>query len=152
MSDEIKAPPSGTPLGNDALGALLSNPETLGKLRQVLVGLTQSAATTVPPDTENATEASPDSQSPTAGSTDGLSALLSNPAVLEKLPQMLALIKPMLGTAEPRAPSAPQSESHEACRDRLLLALKPFLSSRRCEAIDTMLQISRLGSVFQQLK
>ena len=83
---------------------------------------------------------------------DWLGTLLSNPEMMEKLPQMIAVIKPMLASMPSPKKEEPTNDSKEHARDRLLLSLKPFLSKSRCDAIDTMLQISRLGNVFQQLK
>ena len=129
MEDEIKiggeAPSPETP-PSDALGAMLSSPALLQGLA-----------------------------SPTG---DGLSALLSNPALLARLPQIMAAIKPMLGTlpmtehggekaSERKDPPPPT-----ICREQLLLALKPFLSHERCEAVDMILRLSKLGAVFQLLK
>lgn len=83
--------------------------------------------------------------------SDGLFALLSNPEMMERLPQLISLIKPMLGTVTPTQADQKSSVT-ESERDRLLLSLKPFLSQKRCEAIDNMLRIGKLGSVLQGLK
>ena len=84
--------------------------------------------------------------------SDGLSALLSNPEMMEKLPQLISVIKPMMGTIPPPQTAQPKVSSPDAQRDQLLLSLKPFLSKKRCEAIDNMLRIGKLGSVLQGLK
>ena len=125
-----------------ALGALLhgilSNPEITKGLREAVRKENGSTSE------EGSADASP---------TDGLGALLSDPALLEKLPQMIAVMKPLLGALPQKAQEIPpNTDSPQCARDTLLLSLKPFLSPRRCEAIDTMLRINRLGSVLGNLK
>ena len=77
---------------------------------------------------------------------------------MEKLPQVIAAIRPMMAaesTATEEMRKSVAASAHPdsfASRDRLLLALKPFLSPARCEAVDTILQISRLGAVFKEIK
>jgi hypothetical protein len=148
--------------------SLLSDPEALRRMASVL-GTVLSApqtGTTTQQNTKDSAHVSadradraadagsePPASAPTSaavGATDGLSALLSNPAMLEQLPKILAVMKPML--AAPAAkPPASVSQKPEECRNNLLLALKPFLSPARCEAIDSIIRISHLGSVFSQL-
>ena len=99
----------------------------------------------------------PATESQTTLPADGLSSILSNPAVLAKLPEVMAMLKPITEAAAQTAPVSANSTPTAATpvstdRDRLLLSLKPFLSSQRCEAIDTMLRIAKLGALFQQLK
>ena len=147
MEDEIRnqsdAPKPELP-NSDALGALLSNPALLTGLMTVLGGPTGERS-----ETEGATL-------PTAVPTgDGLSSLLSNPALLARLPQVMAAIKPMMEKSATDGKGEGKELSHATpaiCREQLLLALKPFLSRERCEAVDTLLRISKLGAVFQMLK
>ena len=125
-------------------------------LVRLLGGLLSSAQKNSDPSVGQPNESTAPSAQTSAESAmgDGLSAVLSDPALLEKLPQMISVIKPLLGSV---VLPTPDSATHNAppkqnARDGLLLALKPFLSARRCEAIDTMLRINQLGTVFQQLK
>lgn len=133
------------------LGAMLSDPAFMEKLKGVLSGLQggQSGGATSAP---NQTEAAPAS----AGGqpADGLAAVLSNPAMMEKLPAIIAALKPMMESAGTPAASAPVAAkpSPEHSRETLLVALKPFLSKERGEAIDTILRLSQLGSVLGQMK
>ena len=86
------------------------------------------------------------------GMSEGLGGLLSNPAMLENLPQILAVMKPLIAAMPTPKPPDSRSHSPEDCRNNLLLALKPFLSAERCDAIDSIIRISHLGNVFSQLK
>ena len=136
-SEEKKGTP---PLAG--LEGLLSNPALMRTIGSMLGASAQTAT-------------DPQKQSNDAAhvSADGISAVLSDPAMLEKLPQMIAVIKPMLEYAVPQqTPEKPSNTSPDACRDQLLLSLKPFLSPSRCEAVDTILRIAKLGTVFQQFK
>ena len=124
----------------------LANPDLLRVLGTLLAS-PQSTRT------EQADDRPKAAMSASTGAGDGLAALLSNPEMMEKLPQLISVIKPMLGTLSPTIPPTPShAASPDADRDRLLLALKPFLSQKRCEAIDNMLRIGKLGSVLQGLK
>lgn len=128
----------------DAVKTLLSNPALLKGL-----GAAFGAMQSETPKAEGAI-------TPTAvPSVDGLSALLSNPQAMERLPQVIAAIRPLMMASSAEKQETEHSSAHTdavGCRDRLLLALKPFLSPRRCEAVDTILQISRLGAVFKEIK
>lgn len=146
MEDEIRS--EGTTPMPDALQALLANPALLKGLAGALGAMQAPSATPRPeaPDSETT--------SATVPMGDGLAALLSNPAVLEKLPQIMATMKPLMESAQPSAAAVPVAArpAPEVCREQLLQALKPFLSHERCEAIDTILRLSKLGAVFGQIK
>ena len=104
-------------------------------------------------------------QSPPNGA-DGLGAVLSNPELMAKLPQIMAMLRPMMeqqtaapppqsgnegaetpATASPIAPLKKTTDNRSA----LLLALKPFLSEDRRNAVDAMLRLSTLGDVLRRL-
>lgn len=97
---------------------------------------------------------------------DGLGAVLSNPELMAKLPQIMAILRPMMeqqtaapppqsgnegaetpATASPIAPLKKTTDNRSA----LLLALKPFLSEDRRNAVDAMLRLSTLGDVLRRL-
>ena len=80
---------------------------------------------------------------------DGISSVLGNPELMAKLPQVMEVLKPMLGQTP--APSAPKPPSPEEERDRLLLSLRPFLSKERQETLEAILKLSKLGEVLKQL-
>ena len=79
--------------------------------------------------------------------TDGLGAVLSNPELMAKLPQVMAMLRPM---TEQTSASPPQKKA-ETDRSALLLALKPFLSEDRRNAVDAMLRLSALGDVLRRI-
>ena len=97
---------------------------------------------------------------------DGLGAVLSNPELMAKLPQIMAMLRPMMEqqTAAPQpqsgnegaetpataSPIAPLKKTTDN-RSALLLALKPFLSEDRRNAVDAMLRLSTLGDVLRRL-
>lgn len=95
------------------------------------------------------------------GLTDGLQSVLSNPDLMAKLPQVMAMLRPMLengnavaGTeakteTDPSVPTPPKVPTDH--RAALLSALKPFLSDDRKHAVDAMLRISALGDVLRSL-
>lgn len=96
---------------------------------------------------ENLSESAPASSSRTPGedSADGLAAVLSNPTLMANLPGLLSGMK--LPSAAP-----PHEKTADARRRDLLLALKPFLSKSRGDAVDMILQISRLGTVLRMMR
>lgn len=94
----------------------------------------------------------------TAGLAEGLGSVLSDPELMAKLPQVMAMLRPMLdgamqgGSTEPVAKSeATPKKSPPDDRSALLLALKPFLSEDRKNAVDAILRISALGDVLRKL-
>ena len=160
MDDRTVNPPVVDPPkanGSTTLDALLANPTLLQSVAKLLGGT--SAPTQSTEDTPSPTAPAALASESTAVLSDGLAQALSDPALMEKLPQMLALLKPMLenGTqpivaeATPAIALAPSARRGQNCRDDLLLALKPFLSKERCEAVDAILRISRLGQVLRHL-
>ena len=144
--NESPSPPSG-----EALQSLLSHPDLIQRVREIL------SSPSDPPMAEAPIEknAPPEPSSPSPPPIDGLSRLLSDPTLLEKLPGILTTVKPLLSAlpamAAPPA-SGEEPKSLPACRDHLLLSLKPFLSPARRDAVDTILRIARLGEVLGQLK
>lgn len=115
---------------------------------------------------------------PTAGGisqsalSDGIGAVLRDPQMMAKLPDMIAMLKPLMGNLsasdaaavaeeKPREPeqvppsaSLPASPSGKGkgCHERriaLLCALRPYLSPRRREAIDYILRMDKMGKLFR---
>lgn len=126
----------------DLLGKLMSDPGLMQRMGEIVKTASDSHM--------QAGEDTSAKLGTSAPPLDGLSALLSNPALLEKLPSMLATVGPLLAGAS--SPIERREEKSSASqRDALLLALKPFLSQGRREAVDSILRLARLGEVLQQL-
>ncbi len=64
------------------------------------------------------------------------------PDLLSKLPALMGALGPMLG-----AGGGKKDE-----KTALLLALKPYMSPQRCDAIDKLIMLGRLGEVFRQFR
>lgn len=141
------APKSGNP--SALLSSLLSNPDLLRNVSQMLGGTNVGA--TEP--------ASPPSSPPplnSDGVAEGISRVLSNPEMMAKLPDVMKMLAPMVQGAQalPSATELPEKKEgndRRACRNELLIALKPFLSPERCHAIDMLLGLSHLGDALQKM-
>lgn len=77
----------------------------------------------------------------------GLTSLLSDSDFMAKLPGVLSMLAPAKGTDTPK-------KSHVDCDRRiaLLSALKPYMSPRRCEAIDYLIRINRMGDLIRRVR
>lgn len=153
----------GAPDVAETVRTLLSNEELMKNIRSLFA---QSAQTASQPDaTEVGSAAAPASDSekeeppvqqgellpPVAN----LQELLNEPAVAEKLPQLMAMLGPMLQHAKEEHPFVDETDSKKRNpqnRENLLRALKPFLSPGRQTAVDSIMRISQLGQILQQLK
>ncbi len=89
-----------------------------------------------------------------SGLSEGIGAVLRDPEMMAKLPDMLATLAPLMGGGGPGALSA-LGEGKEggggghSRRVALLRALRPYLSPRRREAVDYMLKMDRMGGLFR---
>ncbi len=171
MQDEKGAPEiSGTTADpKSLLTSLLSDPNLLERVKAVFKSSAQTTADSSAQETaesEPADDAEPVSNAGSPGNdradpprsqnaTDGLASILSDPAVLEKIPQVMAMLQPMTDrlSANPSVDGGSRVDiaNGSAERDRLLLALKPFLSRERQEAVDALLRIAKLGVLLKQL-
>ena len=137
---------NGQAIGNTAptvLTSLLSNPELMERVRSILQVSTSTA------NSEETQETAVASTAPALpASAEGVSSLLSNPDLMAKIPQLLSAMKPMLsaGRSQEKKELSPEEK-----RTALLLAIKPYLSPERRQAVDTVLMIARLGSILKQL-
>lgn len=147
----------GSPIGNDYLS-------------EIIKSIMNSPITDTGQSNHDAQTASSTSSSPTS---DILSALISNPDLLSKLPSLISSIKPMLdmlgrgsgsGTVPASAPSGSSNGNTEAVtasalmkkqsddrRAALLCAMKPYLSHDRQQAVDYIIKLSRLGDILKTL-
>ncbi len=66
---------------------------------------------------------------------------------------LVSAIAPLLGGGG-KAPPPKEGGRGKGCarREALLLALKPYLSSERCAAIDYLLRLSRVGDAIRSLQ
>lgn len=119
------------------LDGILSNPEMLSMISSMADKLksgTSAAESPAPQEGSSEGEAHSEAE-PTAQAASGTS----------KLPDMLGTLAPLLSTELSK--SSPQND-HRAC---LLRALKPYLSSGRCEAIEYIIKFSRLSEILKNL-
>ena len=143
---------------SDAISKFLSDPEAEKAAAELAGKMMQSANGQ---QSANGTEAE---KQPPQGDKNGgdiLSAVLDNPEFMQKMPQMLSALAPMLngaGTSQtaqatPQSlPQAPFRDSEQAKRSALLLALKPYLSPERAETVDYIIRLTGLIELFSLLK
>ncbi|MBQ7379059.1 MAG: hypothetical protein IJW70_05195 [Clostridia bacterium] len=65
------------------------------------------------------------------------------PELLGKLPMLLSAIGPMMGDKGGKGKDS---------KSALLLALKPYMSPQRCDAIDKLITFNRLSEILRQLR
>ena len=64
------------------------------------------------------------------------------PDLMGKLPALMSALGPMLGKADGKKDE----------KTALLLALKPYMSPERCDAIDKLIMFGRISEVMKQLR
>lgn len=80
---------------------------------------------------------------------EGSSGFSLSPEMIAKLPQVMSALSGITGGKD-GGTSAPKGDGGRmADRKKLLLALKPFLSPRRCEAIDSIVNIAGLSDILK---
>ena len=124
---------------SDTLASILSNPELMSKISGILDSGSQD---------DNAV---PKESEPPTGNSIGNA--LSDPALMAKLPEVISVLRPMLENGEKKG-EPPKSGGSSAGNKRmaLLYALKPYLSPRRCEAIEYFARISKMGDMIKNIK
>lgn len=128
-----------------AMESLFSDPATRERFEEMVRNLRAN----LPANGEKTSQESdppPAGDVPASAPADGLAAILSNPTLMANLPNLLAGMRPA------PAPVPAREKSPEDRRRDLLLALKPFLSKDRENAVDLILQISRLGAVLRMMR
>lgn len=154
--DEQSTPRSeNAELPKDSLSSMLSDPALLEQIGSILRSVRNSTDLDPPPKDSAAPPVSAASTATSPVMSEGISALLSHPEILRQLPQMLSLLSPMLsGKSEKILPPSGSSKGNaaETHREALLLALKPFLSPPRRDAVDGLLRIGKLGAVLRELR
>ena len=126
------SPPLASPAIADAIEKLLAHPELLATIAST-VGLGKGAPTGSPPESPSVPAEAP---LPVAA-----------PAPTGDLGDAVAALAPLLGALSGKGGS-PKSDDPRAC---LLHALKPYVSHGRAEAIDTIIQLSRVSEVLKKL-
>ena len=129
------------------LGNVLNNPAIMAQLQGVLAGMGQNSSAPPPDREEDVPSPSPEQSAPTASESEGL---MANAALMAQLPAMLGMLTSFSGgqggQGEQSNPPRPGGKSGTQ-RTALLLALKPYLSEGRCEMIDAIVNLSRLGDL-----
>ena len=129
------------------LGNVLSNPAIMAQLQGVLAGMGQNVPAPSTGREGDAPAPASEQTLPTAEESEGL---MANAALMSQLPAMLGMLTSLSGgqggqSGQSHAPhSGGKSGTH---RTALLLALKPYLSEGRCEMIDAIVNLSRLGDL-----
>lgn len=165
-------------LGSVAGGSEVSADSAANSIAAGAAGLfTGNASATSPGSTQstavNASAASPGSTQNAAANTaadpppsaqsgifsperlSALSSLLSDNELLRRLPGVLSMLSPGADKSVPTGAKGQGAVRHSAeCDHRiaLLSALKPYMDPRRCEAIDYLIRINRIGDIINRLR
>ena len=112
------------------LGELLSNQDIISKISEI-AGNFQNKEVTNSSENE---------------SSSNIDSLLTNPDIISKLPNVINVIKPIMSEEKNTG-----SKIFDK-RIGLLIAMKPYLSPKRCEAIDYIARMSKLSETIKGLK
>ena len=129
------------------LGNVLSNPAIMAQLQGVLAGMGHNSPTPSPEQEGDVPSPAPEQIAPAAGESEGL---MANAALMSQLPAMLGMLTSFSGGqgGQGKQSNAPRPGGKSGTqRTALLLALKPYLSEGRCEMIDAIVNLSRLGDL-----
>jgi hypothetical protein len=129
------------------LGSLISNPEALSKIGEIISNATSTQEGDNPPHSikiESNLEDSSSQIEETSTINKGVSPTFQNSNsndILLKLPKILSKL------------SSEKGENSIATKQQiaLLLAIRPYLSEHRKELIDTFIKMNRLGAIFKNL-
>ena len=120
------------------LDKVLSNPEILTTVASALSGASGGTG-----------EAEKTADLPSTEESVPASAPLDTDVMMQKLPQIMKMLSPMM--------SGPGAKNHSPAHDPsdkracLLLAIKPYLSKERCEAIDYIIKFSKLSEILKTM-
>ena len=132
------------------LSGMLSNPEIMSKLSGVISSLTRHDEKAASNEHEDAKAAST-----TPDIAEKLSSVLENKELMSALPDVMTALAPMMSSGGGKCEGKGDDGSHkkESCdkRTALLLALKPYMSPRRREAIDYIIRINKLGNLIKTI-
>ena len=76
----------------------------------------------------------------------GLSAMLSHPELLAKLPLLIRAVQTL------SEPTSPPTQERPDTPVELLCALRPYLSEERQRALDTMIRVSKLAQTLRSMR
>ena len=128
---------------SEILTAITDNRELMEKISQIAG----------PPSTAPSTD--------TSSTAGGIDAVLSDPALMAKLPAVIEALRPMFSDPHPQASKKEEQATTDnktggygaaSKRTALLCALKPYLSPKRCEAIDYIDRMSKMGDLIKNIK
>ena len=146
--DAVPVTESETPPAlSDAIDRLLAHPELISMVASA-IGMGQTAS---PPPAEAQTA---EAQTAEAQAADAVS--LPAPSESTSLPtggirpDAMASLSPLLGMLSGKGAKGKKSAAEDS-RACLLRALKPYVSRGRCEAIDAIIQISRLSELLKNM-
>lgn len=120
-----------------------------------------SAKHTEAPDRPPSEDTAAEQSAPEGGGDrlGGLASLLGDNELLSRLPSVLSMLSPDEPTGSGGGDKLPGSGGGGAkpppgCDRRvaLLSALKPYMSPRRCEAIDYLIRINRMGDILRRVR
>lgn len=139
---------SGGGLDLSMLSGLLSDPEVMSKVTGVLSSLSTSGGKE---ETPAAPTSTPTSAPPASDDISSkLLSVMENKEIMSKLPDVMAAMGPLLsGGGGGKGGGGKKSECDK--RTALLLALKPYMSPRRREAIDYIIRLNKLGDVIKTI-
>lgn len=145
---------SGAPDLSTALNALLSDSQLMSRISGIVNGVSEQTDATASAAPHESEPPPPPPPGNAASVGTGLGSLLSNPDVMEKLPEVMATIAPMLRGGGDKKDADSDKNGHSCTSSKriaLLCALKPYLSPRRCEAIDYIIKLDRIGSLLHNI-
>lgn len=121
----------------DILASITGNPELMKKISGIVGGAPSDAT----------------KEKEEAKAAAGIGDVLANPELMAKLPEVIAVLRPMMSEGDSK--SQPKKDGQVDATSRrmaLLYALKPYLSPRRCEAIDYIARMSKMGDLMKNIK
>ena len=137
------------------LSAIMSNPELVANIKSAIGGAAspaQPSGGTSPEDRENGGEKI-NQEEKLQEAPPGLDGLFANKELLQKLPELISVMKPMMGMGKGGGKSGLPQEGKrtDERRTALLCALKPYLSDSRKNAIDQIISISRITELIKSM-
>ena len=145
MSENIDNQPISSQ-GESDLSSLLSSPQTLSKISDILSkhGIVSNSETRdIPPQINNfkEQEASSDDISNNIEHSSPTLSNIDNSDILGKMPMILSLFSSVGG----------ENSMLNKQQNDLLCAIRPYLSTRRQEVLDSLIIFERLGAMLKKL-